>query len=232
MKPLQSEAKKERTASSGWGGDAGDGGFTRVGNKADVGGEAKEEESNGRKGRKGHFDNDGDDDIMIIPDLDDEGDVDEDITVQVAAAPKNTSRKVASLHELDSSIKSIEVRSGAAGIDLSLLSHRLVPVGNVQEVDERWEFDKLLQSVTQEFHRDKEMEGEREEKEGESKNERVTASGGTDRESRGVKVVMKGGEEESKTELNENDARQLDQMIGGGEGLKKKEGGRKRRGDM
>jgi hypothetical protein len=193
-----------------------------------------------RKGRKGHFDDD--DDIVVIPDLDEEGAEEEDITVQVAAAPKNNSRRVASLHELDSNIKGIGITRGPGGVDLSLLSSRLVPVQAVGEIDERWEFDSLLQSVTQEFHREKEREGE-EEKEGEAKadagGQGAAAAGGGGRlgERGNRRIVGDKTEEESKDagrddkpkDLNEDDAKKLDELIGAGGGLQRKEGGKGRR---
>jgi len=88
--------------------------------------------------------------ILMIPDLDDEENDAEDITTQVAAAPRNVARRVQSLRELDDAIK-YTVPSGA-GIDLSILTSSLVPPKMVREDDTPWEFDALLQEVTQEFN--------------------------------------------------------------------------------
>jgi hypothetical protein len=184
-----------------------------------------------RKGRKkGHFDDDGGDDIMIIPDLDDEGDSEEDITVQVASAPKNVTRRVASLHELDSSLKH-SVRSGSHGVDLSLLSNRLVPPTSVAEPDELWTFEELLQRVTQEFHEERERTGEdllaAGSKEGEEKTEGAVGA----RDRTGRKVVLGGADAGAKKDISSEEAKQLDELIGAGKGLEKKKGGRRRRGE-
>ncbi|CAM9582861.1 unnamed protein product [Phaeothamnion confervicola] len=97
-----------------------------------------------------HFEED-DTGIMLIPDLE-EG-ADDDIMTQIAKAPKNTTRKVQSLRELDHEIRHT-VASAAEGLDLSLLTRDLVPLAMLREDDTAWEFDALLQEVTQEFHRD------------------------------------------------------------------------------
>ena len=55
------------------------------------------------KRRARHFADDDAGDVMIIPDL--EEDEAEDLTTQVAAAPRNTTRKVQSMRELDHEIK-------------------------------------------------------------------------------------------------------------------------------
>ena len=113
--------------------------------------------------------------ILIIPDLDEQ--LEEDITMQVAEAPRNRSRKPPPLHELDAdlvvtpSATSPAARSAGGGggpakgngalgrrIDLSALSCRLVPPALVQEDDAPWSFDSLLQSVTQEFIADAEAD--------------------------------------------------------------------------
>lgn len=109
-----------------------------------------------RKGRARHFDEAPADDIVVIPDLEDD-EQSEDLTVQVAAAPKNVSRKVPSLSELDAELRGVVSSSGVAAgglatLDLSLLTCGLVPAACVTEIDETWDFDSLLQSVTQDFH--------------------------------------------------------------------------------
>ena len=78
---------------------------------------------------------------MIIPDLDEEEA--EDLTAQVAVAPKNLARRVQSLQQLDHDIK-YTLPSGG-GLDLSILTSSLAPPEMVQETDTTWEFDTLLQ---------------------------------------------------------------------------------------
>lgn len=95
--------------------------------------------------------------IMIIPDLDEE-DEQEDITTQVAVAPKNLARRVQSLAQLDREIK-YQVPA-AGGLDLSILTKCLVPPKMVEEEDVTWHFDTLLQEVTQEFHAEQERRAE------------------------------------------------------------------------
>jgi len=109
--------------------------------------------------------------ILIIPDLDEQ--LEEDITLQVAEAPRNRSRRPPPLHELDAelvvtpSAASPAARAGGSAaakagaprrIDLSALSCRLVPPALVDEDDEPWHFDTLLQAVTQEFVADAEVD--------------------------------------------------------------------------
>eukprot|EP00640_Fibrocapsa_japonica_P002972 CAMPEP_0113945014 /NCGR_PEP_ID=MMETSP1339-20121228/38433_1 /TAXON_ID=94617 /ORGANISM="Fibrocapsa japonica" /LENGTH=263 /DNA_ID=CAMNT_0000950403 /DNA_START=224 /DNA_END=1015 /DNA_ORIENTATION=- /assembly_acc=CAM_ASM_000762 len=87
--------------------------------------------------------------LIIIPDMDEEAE--EDITTKVAAAPRNTAKRVQSLRELEHDLK-MTVTSSANGIDLSLLTAHLVPAQQLQEEDITWDFDALLQEVTQEFN--------------------------------------------------------------------------------
>eukprot|EP00752_Nemacystus_decipiens_P007427 g6639.t1 len=111
-------------------------------------------ESGGNRGiRRNHFDNE-ETEILVIPDLEDEGE--EDIVLKVAAAPKNTTRRVPSLRELDEDLKHA-IPSSADGLDMSLLTKTLVPPEMLEEDDSPWDFDTLLQSVTQEFNAEKRM---------------------------------------------------------------------------
>ncbi|GMH72429.1 hypothetical protein TrST_g13266 [Triparma strigata] len=199
---------------SGWGGDDG-GSFTKrstSSNDMDSSATLTSGTAGSRKGRGGnnHF-SDGDD-IMVIPDLDDDLNEEEDITVQVAEAPKNVNRRVASLHELDSSIK-YSVSSSENGVDLSVLTKNLVPIGSVDEKDESWDFFSLLQSVTQEFHKEKEL------------------SHDNDIVQEDIEAVKKQVTLTPAKELKEEDARRLDELVGGGGKVKKREGGRRRRGN-
>jgi len=81
--------------------------------------------------------------IMMIPDLDE--DESEDITLQVAAAPRNLARRLQSLQQLDYDIKYTVPSSG--DLDLSFLTSSIVPPSMVQEEDVAWNFDSLLQEV-------------------------------------------------------------------------------------
>jgi len=85
--------------------------------------------------------------VMMIPDL--EEDESEDITLQVAAAPRSVARRVQSLQQLDHDLK-YAIPSGG-GLDLGFLTASLVPPSMVQDEDTTWDFDSLLQQVTQEF---------------------------------------------------------------------------------
>ena len=97
-------------------------------------------------------DDDDGDEILIIPDLEEEAE--EDITTQVAQAPRNLTRRLPNLRDLDAELKGA-VPSGF-GVDLSVLTATLVPPDMVSEEDATWEFDALLQEVTQEFIADAE----------------------------------------------------------------------------
>ncbi|GMH65440.1 hypothetical protein TL16_g04199 [Triparma laevis f. inornata] len=223
--PTMTKTEPGSKAVSGWGGDSSGGSFMkRSADNDEDGMDSSATITSGtagnRKGRGGnkHFAEEADD-IMIIPDLDEEMNDEEDITVQVAAAPRNVNRRVASLHELDSEIK-YSVSSSENGVDLSLLTTSLVPQSSVQEVDEQWDFDSLLQSVTQEFHKEKEMLGEE---------ENAPNAANADEEP-GIKkqITLTPAKE-----LKEEDARKLDELIGGGAAVPKREnvGGRRRRGN-
>jgi len=102
--------------------------------------------SESKKEAAGGGDDDGDE-ILIIPDLEEEAE--EDITTQVAQAPRNLTRRLPGLRELDAELK-FAIPSGL-GVDLSVLTTTLVPPDMVSEDDTTWEFDALLQEVTQEF---------------------------------------------------------------------------------
>ncbi|GMI33683.1 hypothetical protein TrCOL_g738 [Triparma columacea] len=217
---------------SGWGEDDG-GGFVR---KAVGGGRGsdgmdysatKESGTAGkRKGRNRHFDDDGADDIMIIPDLDEDmGDDADDITLQVAAAPKNINRRVASLHELDSDLK-YSVSSAENGIDLSLLTTNLVPPGKCLEVDEVWDFGGLLQSVTQEFHKERELDLDNEGAGGEGS----VGGGASGSDGAAERKFAQAADLDGGKDLKEEDARKMDEVLGtGGGGKVRKESGRRRR---
>lgn len=95
--------------------------------------------------------------VMLIPDLDEEGE-EEDITMQVAAAPRNMARRLQSIQQLDKDIKYTVPSTG--DLDLSLLTACLVPPSMAAEDDAPWDFDTLLQQVTQEFTAEAELKAE------------------------------------------------------------------------
>lgn len=107
-----------------------------------------------RAKKKNNFDDEGGEigsgDIMIIPDLEEEGEA-ESMEPKVAMAPKNTARRVPSLRELDHAIEYV-IPSATDGLDMSLLTNKLVPPEMLHEPDVPWDFDSLLQEVTQEYN--------------------------------------------------------------------------------
>mmetsp|Transcript_13143 Transcript_13143/g.24363 ORF Transcript_13143/g.24363 Transcript_13143/m.24363 type:complete len:145 (-) Transcript_13143:114-548(-) len=121
--------------------------------------EESQASDNSKPSRNNHFAseaNDGDD-IMIIPDLDE--DQEEDLQLKVAEAPKNI-RVVQSLTELDSQISGLQIplvgNSKGPRIDLSLISSVLVPRDKLEEPDEPWDFEQLLEQVSQEVNKQEE----------------------------------------------------------------------------
>eukprot|EP00619_Florenciella_sp_RCC1007_P013289 CAMPEP_0205913580 /NCGR_PEP_ID=MMETSP1325-20131115/6630_1 /ASSEMBLY_ACC=CAM_ASM_000708 /TAXON_ID=236786 /ORGANISM="Florenciella sp., Strain RCC1007" /LENGTH=241 /DNA_ID=CAMNT_0053280473 /DNA_START=1 /DNA_END=726 /DNA_ORIENTATION=+ len=162
--PAKEEAKpkkEESTAKSGWGSPTkgGEAEGKEDGKAADEEEEAvtaAEAPTRRRKGLRDHEEDNDADVVMIIPDLDEEEA--EDLTAQVAVAPKNLARRVQSLQQLDHEIK-YTLPSGG-GLDLSILTASLVPPEMVQESDATWEFDSLLQEVTQEFTAEMERKAE------------------------------------------------------------------------
>uniref|UniRef100_A0A7S3LQI1 Intraflagellar transport protein 43 homolog n=1 Tax=Aplanochytrium stocchinoi TaxID=215587 RepID=A0A7S3LQI1_9STRA len=107
------------------------------------------------------FEEDDDDDdggkIMIIPDLDD--DQEEDLQLTVAEAPQNI-RTVQSLRELDNKIRGIQLPENMSDsgfrVDLSILTKTLVPRNKIIEQDVAWDFEQLLEEVSQGLTKEKE----------------------------------------------------------------------------
>ncbi|KAJ1454431.1 intraflagellar transport protein 43-domain-containing protein [Pelagophyceae sp. CCMP2097] len=123
-----------------------------------------EDDGEGRRGGGGGGD---ETEICIIPDLDEQRE--EDITMEVAVAPRNRARKPPPLRELDADLVGVtpsasnphrSARGADAGkrLDLTPLACRLVPPALVAEDDSAWSFEALLQSVTQEFIADAEVD--------------------------------------------------------------------------
>lgn len=154
-----SEAPKPRNAGAG-------AGWTDAGATA---GAAFPNRSRGRDGDSKDGDDDGagerrnrhrftedhaDEVVAVIRDTDE--DAHEDLAAKVAAAPKNAGRKVQSLKELDEEGALNVASSRAAGIDLSLLTSALYPAESLQEDDVVWEWERLLQEVSQTMRADAE----------------------------------------------------------------------------
>lgn len=86
-----------------------------------------------------HFQEDNDE-IIVIPDLDEDG---ADADQRVAHAPRNVTRKIPTLADLENDVKSA-IPSVEGGYDLGVLLSTLVPASLVQEADVPWTFESLL----------------------------------------------------------------------------------------
>ena len=93
-----------------------------------------------------HF-QENDDDIMIIPDLDEDG---ADADQRIAHAPRNINRKIPTLQDLENEVKTA-VTSADSGFDLGVLLNTLVPAALLVEADVTWTFESLLRDVTDEL---------------------------------------------------------------------------------
>ncbi|KAF0715423.1 Aste57867_3373 [Aphanomyces stellatus] len=127
----------------------------------------KEEKAEPTKPKNKHFDDDGeatgwplresqtyepmDVELMEIPDLEEE-EREPDITMQIADAPRNTTRVVQSLKELERDVK--YSLPPTTGVDLQILTSFLAPQKAVLEDDDSWDFDSLLRDVFQDIQKD------------------------------------------------------------------------------
>ena len=93
-----------------------------------------------------HF-QENDDDIMVIPDLDEDG---ADADQRIAHAPRNINRKIPTLNDLENEVKTA-VTSADTGFDLGVLLSTLVPSALLAEADVPWTFESLLRDVTDEL---------------------------------------------------------------------------------
>lgn len=96
--------------------------------------------------RDKHF-QENDDEIIIIPDLDEDGN---DADQRIAHAPRNVNRKIPTLNELENEIKAA-VTSVDSGFDFGVLLNTLVPSIFLAEADTLWTFENLLRDVTDEL---------------------------------------------------------------------------------
>jgi hypothetical protein len=99
---------------------------------------------------KDKYFNESDDEILIIPDLDEEGGADAD--QRVAHAPRNVTRRIPTLSELESEAVAAIPSSDANGMDLSCLQSTLVPLELLKEEDVCWTFETLLAEATDEVN--------------------------------------------------------------------------------
>ncbi|XP_060077524.1 intraflagellar transport protein 43 homolog [Ylistrum balloti] len=126
---------------SGWGEDA-----PRKSRKLGEGFEQFEDE----RLRPKSPDNDSDNEIPVIPDLEDQQD--DDITSSIAVAPNVAVNRVATYRELDNDL----LRQAAFltldnEIDLKLLTKSMSTEADLLEEDKPWDWDRLFTEVTSEI---------------------------------------------------------------------------------
>ena len=88
------------------------------------------------------------DEILLIPDLDEDG---TDNDQRIAHAPRNVSRKIPTLVELENEVNASVPSSVDSGYDLGVLLSSIVPRSLVLEDDGTWTFESLLRDVTDEL---------------------------------------------------------------------------------
>ncbi|KAK3802732.1 hypothetical protein RRG08_001994 [Elysia crispata] len=93
---------------------------------------------------------DSDDDIPVIPELEEQQE--EDMTTKVASAPNVAINRVATYRELDNDL----LRQAAFltldnDIDLKLLTKGLSPIEDIVEDDKPWDWDRLFTEVSSEL---------------------------------------------------------------------------------
>lgn len=101
-----------------------------------------------------HFQGDDNDEIILIPDLDEEGGADSD--QRIAHAPRNITRKIPTLNDLETAVKAaassiVDAQDGTSSLNLNILLSTLIPVNMVHEDDSTWSFDSLLREITDEL---------------------------------------------------------------------------------
>lgn len=85
------------------------------------------------------------DDIPFIPDLDDLDDIH---GVEEEDLPNMVVSSLVNMQELDMNVEKRNNLSEIEGIDISLLSSRLLSSKDVEEDDEPWTWESLLSQVT------------------------------------------------------------------------------------
>ncbi|XP_037957218.1 intraflagellar transport protein 43 homolog [Teleopsis dalmanni] len=121
----------------------------------------------GLKSKKGSFDDERfqfstpkstksttpDDDIPIIPDLEDIKD--EIILNEIVEPPIYPTDRVATLKELNYDLLSQNAFSSLADMNLTVLLHSLAPQNSLDEADEVWEWEKVFTQITAEIRNEK-----------------------------------------------------------------------------
>jgi intraflagellar transport protein 43 len=97
-----------------------------------------------------------DDDMPIIPDLDDVRD--EDMAFTVADAPSVAVNRVATYKELDNDLLKHVAFATLDDIDLKLLTKRMAPEAALQEPDVTWSWDVIFAEVSGELQKEWEPE--------------------------------------------------------------------------
>merc|ERR1711963_389141 len=95
-------------------------------------------------------DSDSDNDIPVIPELEEAPE--EDLTTRVAAAPNVAVNRVATYRELDNDLlKQAAFLTLDNEIDLKLLTKTLSPLDDLIEDDKPWDWDRLFTEVSSEL---------------------------------------------------------------------------------
>jgi len=102
-----------------------------------------------QKNKDKHFDDNDNDEIIVIPDLDEDG---ADADHRVAHAPRNITRRIPTLSELENEAEAAMPTPYIEGLDLSVLQSSLVPLELVKENDVGWTFESLLSEVTDDIN--------------------------------------------------------------------------------
>jgi hypothetical protein len=91
-----------------------------------------------------------DGDVVIIPDLEDEG---TSLALQVAETAEYQ-RQVPSIQDLDSEIHMALPSAAESGVDLSVLQSYLTPAAFCEEEDQTWDMAWELQNIASEMARE------------------------------------------------------------------------------
>ncbi|XP_023333271.1 intraflagellar transport protein 43 homolog [Eurytemora carolleeae] len=117
----------------------------RPGGWADETSRAKSAKAPQNEGAAG-FSDDDNDDVPIIPDLEEVEQ--EDLATQVAEAPSVAVNRVATYKELDTDLFKHAAFATLDDIDLRILTRCMAPEHAVKEVDETWSWDILFTDVS------------------------------------------------------------------------------------
>mmetsp|Transcript_8292 Transcript_8292/g.9060 ORF Transcript_8292/g.9060 Transcript_8292/m.9060 type:complete len:231 (+) Transcript_8292:42-734(+) len=110
--------------------------------------EAKPTTTSNNKDKDKYF-AEGGDEILVIPDLEEDGGGDSD--QRIAHAPRNIHRKIPTLAELEADAKNTIASTNEDGLKLQVLISSLVPPDMLQEPDLLWTFESLLREITDEL---------------------------------------------------------------------------------